>query len=69
MPCPECAQVEREYLIFRKAFIRFAQTLDDLERDRCRLKRERDSYERPPIFPFKAILLVEDAERDGAQAD
>lgn len=37
MSCPECSNVRREYLLFRKAVDRFAHILDQLEVERRRI--------------------------------
>lgn len=56
MPCPECENRFREYLIFRAAVVRFANYLDDMENERRRILEESRPDGLPPLPLVKATL-------------
>lgn len=66
MSCPECERIQLEYLTFRKAFASFAETLNQLERTRLRIRDEQNVHGLPTIKQFKPIILAERVEEDSA---
>jgi hypothetical protein len=56
LPCPECENRFREYLIFRSAVVRFANYLDDLEGERRRILEASQPQGAPPLPKVKAVL-------------
>lgn len=61
MPCPDCLSIEEEYRIFRKAFQRFADTLNQLEEERRR--RQAENFPGcSPIVEMKQIVLTDDPD-------
>lgn len=64
LPCPDCSKTQQEYLIFRKAFARFAESLDQLELERLRIRAEQNP-EGPSLRSFEPIVLTSYKEAEG----
>lgn len=62
MPCPECATMFREYLIFRSAVARFGGMLEQLETERRRVLEEHRPPGAPPLRKISATLMTEPIE-------
>ena len=58
MACPECSKIQEEYLVFRKAFARFAENLNLLELERLRVRAELNPG-LPSSTAFRPILLFD----------
>lgn len=69
MACPECENLSREYLIFRKAVARFAVALDQLEQERQRIHDENRPDGAHDYMQFEPILLADVGKVLGVEAE
>jgi len=67
LPCPDCENRFREYLIFRGAVVRFANYLEDMENERRRILEENRPEGAPPLIDVRVKLRDREPKRRRAR--